>query len=70
VADIVPPSTALVLVNKMNEKSKPTSSSTIQVKNRRKAIRIEEKLDNSGGSYLAQCIFVDSLQYINQRMNI
>jgi len=49
VADILPPSTALALVNKMSEKSKPTSSSAIQVQNRRNTIRIEEKLDNSGG---------------------
>jgi hypothetical protein len=48
VAYVVPPSTALVLVNKMSEKSKPTSPSAIQVKNRRKTILIEEKLDNSG----------------------
>ena len=47
-AYVVPPSTALVLVNKMSEKSKPTSPSAIQVKNRRKTILIEEKLDNSG----------------------
>jgi hypothetical protein len=33
----------------MSEKSKPTSPSVIQVKNWRKAFRIEEKLDNSDG---------------------
>jgi hypothetical protein len=33
----------------MSEKSKPTSPSAIQVKNWRKAFRIEEKLDNSDG---------------------
>jgi len=33
----------------MREKSKPTSHSAIQVKNRRKTIRIKEKLDTSDG---------------------
>jgi hypothetical protein len=39
----------LALVTEMSEKSKPTSPSAIQVKNRRKTIRIEEKFDNSVG---------------------
>jgi len=45
VADVVPPSTALAVVTKMSEKCKSTSSSAIQVKNRHKTIRTEEKLD-------------------------
>ena len=44
-ADVVPPSTAFAVVTKMSEKCKSTSPSTIQVKNRQKTIRTEDKLD-------------------------
>jgi hypothetical protein len=44
VAHLVFSLTALVFVTNMNEKRKSASLSAIQVKNRRKAIGIEEKL--------------------------
>ena len=44
-ADVVPPSTALVVVTKVSKKRKSMSPRAIQVKNRHKTIRTEEKLD-------------------------
>ena len=44
-ADVVLPSTPLAVVTKMSEKCKSISPSAIQVKNRNKTIRTEEKLD-------------------------
>jgi len=44
-ADVVPPSATLVFVTKMSDKLKFTSPSEIQVKNRQKTVRTEEKLD-------------------------
>ena len=44
-AHLVLPSTALAFLTNMSEKCKSTSPSTIQVKNQRKTISIEEILD-------------------------
>ena len=44
-ADVVPHLTALDFVPKMSGKRKSTSPSAIQVKNRRKTISTEEKLE-------------------------
>jgi len=44
-ADVVPLSTALAVVTKMSGKCKSTSPRANHVKNRRKTIRTEEKLD-------------------------
>ena len=43
-ADVFSPSASLGFVNKMSEERQSTSPSAIQVKNRQKTIRIEEKL--------------------------
>jgi len=43
--DIVPPTTALAFVTKMSQKNKSTLTSAIQVKNWRKTISVEDKLD-------------------------
>jgi len=45
VADVVPPSSTLAFVTLMSEKLKSGSPSEIQVKNRRKTITMEGKLD-------------------------
>jgi len=45
VANVIPPSTALVVVTKMSAKHKPTFPSAIQVKNHWEKINTEEKLD-------------------------
>jgi len=45
VANVIPHSTALVVVTKMSEKCKSTFPSAIQVKNHREKISTEEKLD-------------------------
>ena len=44
-ADVVPPSSTLAFVTLMSEKLKSGSPSEIQVKNRRKTITMEGKLD-------------------------
>ena len=48
-ADVVSSATALALVTNMRDKCKSTSLSTIQVKNQRKTISIEEKFDVTSG---------------------
>jgi len=44
-ANVIPPSTALVVVTKMSEKHKPTFPNAIQVKNHWETVSAEEKLD-------------------------
>jgi len=45
VADIAPPTTALAFVSKISQKHKSTLTSAIKVKNWRKTISTEEKLE-------------------------
>ena len=65
-ADVFPPSAALVFVTKMSDKLKFTSPSEIQVKNRQKTVRTEEKLHyyvdlKKVNEWLTYAVMLDSL---------